>query len=185
MILSDKSIKAALVSERLKITPLVNENIQPASVDLTLANDFIRFDTHHVEIDPRSSEQYTRQFEVDRYLFLMPNDFVLGSTDEYIAMPDDLAAQVGGKSSLARIGIAIHVTAGFIDPGFCGRITLEIKNMGVLPVRLYPGMKIAQIVFEEMTTPAERPYGSPGIGSKYQGQDTVMASRMHENWSNQ
>lgn len=98
-------------------------------------------------------------------------------------LPSWLAAQVGGKSSLARIGIAIHVTAGFIDPGFCGRITLEIKNMGTLPVRLYPGMKIAQIVFEQLTTPCDRPYGSEGLGSKYQGQDSVTPSKIHENWS--
>lgn len=181
MILSDRSIKKAIDMGSLKITPLVTENIQPASVDLTLMDEFYLFNKTGL-FDPKRPGAHTEPLLAEDSLLMDPGDFILGSTLEAIELPAWIAAQVGGKSSLARIGIAIHVTAGFIDPGFCGRITLEIKNMGMLPVRLYPGMKIAQIVFEQLTTPCDRPYGSEGLGSHYQNQDCVTPSKIHENW---
>lgn len=182
MILSDRSIKDALTVERIKITPLTLANIQPASVDLTLHDEFFVFDHTVKRIDPKSNKPHTMALLVENSLDMMPGDFILGTTIERVEIAADLVAQVGGKSSMARLGIAIHVTAGFIDPGFRGQITLEIKNLGILPVRLYPGMKIAQIAFEEMTTPSEKPYGSPGLGSKYQDQQSVTPSFMYENY---
>lgn len=184
--LSDRSIRAALNSGRLRIHPLADDTvIQPSSVDVHLAADFRVFDSHaHQVIDPRRlPADLTREVvaSADRPFVLHPGQFVLASTVETIGVPDDLVARVEGKSSLGRCGLCVHATAGFVDAGFQGQITLELSNVASLPVLLYPGMKIAQLAFQQLDGPAERPYGHPDLNSKYQGQSGPTASRYHRN----
>lgn len=185
MILSDGTIRASLASGRIRIEPLADDAIQPASVDVRLGNQFRVFANHrHPFIDPRAPQpDLTEVMEVgDEPFMLHPGEFVLGSTLESISLGPDVVARLDGKSSLGRLGLLIHSTAGIIDPGFSGTITLELSNVATLPIAMYPGMKIGQFVFEELDRPAERPYGSPELNSKYQGQSGPTASEMHRNF---
>jgi dCTP deaminase len=186
VILSDRSIREELAAGRIVIDPLDEGNIQPSSVDLRLDRYFRLFMNHSYRvIDVKEDqEDLTELVEVreDDVFILHPGEFVLGSTAEEIGLPDDLVGRLEGKSSLARLGLLIHSTAGFLDPGFRGHVTLEFSNVANLPITLYPGMKIGQVSFERMTTPADRPYGSAGMGSKYQGQRGPTPSRYFENF---
>lgn len=186
MILSDRSIKESIASGRIVITPYDESLVQPASIDIRLDGRFLVFRNYkHSCIDPKAlQEDLTEMVTVeDGDPFIVhPGEFILGSTAERIGLGSDIAAQLGGKSSLGRLGLIVHATAGFIDPGFYGSVTLELSNVANLPIRLYPGMKVGQISFFAMTTPADRPYGSPGLGSKYKGQTAPTASKMHLNF---
>ncbi len=161
--------------------------IQPSSVDLHLDRYFRLFRNHSIRvIDVREAqEDLTELVEVEgeHALVLHPGEFVLGSTSEVVGIPDDLVGRLEGKSSLGRLGLLIHSTAGFVDPGFTGHITLELSNVANLPITLYPGMKIGQISFLTMTTPADQPYGSGVLGSKYQGQRGPTPSKYYLNFS--
>lgn len=182
MILSDGTLRAMLASGALELSPLDADQIQPASVDVTLGADFIVFERPGVICDVDPSDRSTlRSREVtitegDQFR-LAPGDFALGTTVETVGMPHDLVSRAEGKSSLARLGLLIHITAGFIDPGFRGQITLELHNVAPHALMLTPGMKIGQLSFERLDRPAERPYGSPGLGSRYQGQIGTTGSR--------
>lgn len=187
MILSDRSIREALDSGRIVIDPLDDSMIQPSSVDVTIDRYFRVFRNHTVGlIDVRENlEDLTELVEIpegDRFI-LHPGEFVLGATAERVALGDDLVARLEGKSSLGRLGLLIHSTAGFVDAGWDGYLTLELSNVATLPITLYPGMKIGQLSFLSMTTSAETPYGSAGLGSKYQGQRGPTPSRYWENFS--
>ena len=189
MILSDRSIREALASGRIEIDPLDESCIQPSSVDLTIDRYFRVFRNHTTPIiDVKENlEDLTELVEIpaesDRPFMLHPGEFVLGSTAERIRLPTDLVGRLEGKSSLGRLGLLIHSTAGFIDAGFDGHITLELSNVASLPITIYPGMKIGQISFVRMTTPADHPYGSGAQGSKYQGQRGPTPSRYFENFT--
>ncbi len=186
MVLSDRSIKKALEEGRLVIEPLGEDCVQPSSVDVHVDRYFRVFRNHTERvIDVRESqEDLTELIDVgeERPMILHPGEFMLGSTMERVALADDVVGRLDGKSSLGRLGLVIHSTAGFIDAGFDGHITLELSNVANLPITLYPGMKIGQISFFEMTTPADRPYGSSGLGSKYSGQRGPTPSRYSENF---
>lgn len=186
MILSDRSIRAALSAKRIVVEPLDDRDVQPSSVDLRLDKYFrvFRNDTTPF-IDPKEpQEDLTEIVEMSESnaFILHPGEFVLGSTVERVVLPDDLVARLEGKSSLGRLGLLIHSTAGFVDAGWDGHLTLELSNVANLPIALYPGMKIGQISFFEMTTPAEHPYGSTEKGSKYQGQRGPTPSRYYLNF---
>ena len=186
MILSDVSIRKALADGRIIIEPLADDSIQPSSVDLRVDRYFrvFRNDTTPY-IDPKEpQENLTELVEVlDEGAFILhPGEFVLGSTFERVALPDDLVSRLEGKSSLGRLGLLIHSTAGFVDAGWDGHLTLELSNVANLPIAIYPGMKIGQISFFEMTTPAAEPYGSKSVGSKYQGQRGPTPSRYYLNF---
>lgn len=182
MILSDKSIRDAIESGRLGIDPYDPSLIQPASLDVRLDRKFLVFrNTKRPYIEAKEpADDLMEMIEVgpDEPMYLHPREFVLGSTIECIRLPDDLVARLEGRSSLGRLGIVIHSTAGFIDPGYTGHVTLEISNMANLPVTLYPAMRIGQLGFQQMTTPSERPYG-PERGSKYNGQNLPTVSRLY------
>ena len=186
MILSDRSIRAALEAGHVGIDPLGDDAIQPSSVDVRVGGSFRVFANHRVpHIDPREEQpELTDLVEVDddEPFMLHPGEFVLGSTLERITLPDDLVARLEGKSSLGRLGLLIHSTAGFIDAGFSGHVTLELSNVATLPIAIHPGMKIGQFAFFRLDGPAERPYGSAGTTSKYQGQEGPTASRSHLNF---
>lgn len=183
MVLSDRSIKEALASGRLSIEPLDPEDIQPASVDVRLDRSFRVFKvSSRPYIDVREPmDDLTDEVTIDdgRPFFIHPGEFVLASTIEVVTLPDDILAQVEGKSSLGRIGLLIHATAGFVDPGWTGKLTLELSNVAKMPIALHYGMKIGQLSFMRMSTPVDRPYGSPGLRSKYQGQMAPTPSRAH------
>jgi dCTP deaminase len=182
VILSDRSIREAIESGRLGIDPFDPALIQPSSVDVRLDNKFLVFrNTKRAYIDVKQpAEDLMELIEVgpEEPMFLHPHEFVLGSTVERVRIPNDLVGRLEGRSSLGRLGIVIHSTAGFVDPSFEGHVTLEISNLANLPIALYPGMRIGQLSFVEMTTPAERPYG-PARGSKYSGQQLPTASRLY------
>ncbi len=186
MILSDRTIRDQLASGRIVLDPLDEASIQPSSVDLRLDRYFRVFLNHTMAVIDvkRDLEDLTRLVEIDddRAFILHPGEFVLGSTYERVALPDDLVARIEGKSSLGRLGLLIHSTAGFIDAGFDGHITLELSNVASLPITLYPGMKIGQVSFLQMTTAAAVPYGASSLGSKYQGQRGPTPSRYWENF---
>ena len=186
MVLSDVSIRKAVSEGRVVIDPFDERHLQPSSVDLRLDRYFRVFLNHTApHIDPKEhQEDLTHLVEVaeDDAFVLHPGEFVLGATLERVALGDDLVARLEGKSSLGRLGLLIHSTAGFVDPGFDGHLTLELSNVATLPIKLYPGMKIGQISFLELTTPAERPYGSEGSRSKYQGQRGPTPSRYYQNF---
>ena len=180
MVLSDRDIRAEIERGRIGIDPFDPKCIQPASLDIRLDRRFRVFrSSHHPYIDlARPLDDVTELVEVgDSPFILHPNEFVLGSTRERIRLPDDLVSRVEGKSSLGRLGLLIHSTAGFIDPAWDGHITLELSNVNNLPITLYPGMRIGQLSFFRLTSPAERPYGSPELGSSYQGQSGPTPSR--------
>ena len=186
MVLSDHSIRLELAAGRIVIDPVEVDDIQPSSVDLHLGGDFQVFrNSRYPYIDPaRAQEGLTEQVtaSVEEPFVLHPGEFVLGTTVERIGLPDDIVGRLEGKSSLGRLGLLIHSTAGYVDPGWDGRLTLELSNVANLPIVLTPGMKIGQISFSEMTTPVDRPYGHPELGSKYQGQDEATPSKMYLNW---
>jgi dCTP deaminase len=186
MILSDASIRIALEKGRIEIDPLGDDAVQPSSVDLRVDRFFRVFRNYsEPHIDPkRPQEQLTELIEIEygAAFVLHPGEFVLGSTLERVRLPDDLVARLEGKSSLGRLGLLIHSTAGFVDAGWDGYLTLELSNVANLPIAIYPGMKIGQISFLEMTTAAEHPYGSRENRSKYQGQRGPTASRYYLNF---
>ncbi len=186
MILSDRTIRQELAAGRIVIEPLVEGCIQPSSVDLHVDRFFRVFRNHTMGlIDVKQEmEDLTELVEIgeDDVFILHPGEFVLGSTAERIGLPDHLVARLEGKSSLGRLGLLIHSTAGFVDAGWDGHLTLELSNVANLPITLYPGMKIGQISFLEMTTSADQPYGSGSLGSKYRGQQGPTPSRYFENF---
>ena len=186
MLLSDRDIKAELDTERVRIDPYDPGMIQPSSIDVRLDKYFRLFDNHkYPVIDPAKDQpELTRLVDVDPDdgFVLHPGEFVLGSTLETVSLPDDLAARVEGKSSLGRLGLLTHATAGFVDPGFSGHVTLELSNVATLPIILWPGMKIGQLCFFRLSSPAENPYGSAKYGSHYQGQRGPTASRSFANF---
>jgi dCTP deaminase len=181
VLLSDRDIRAELKSGRVVLDPLDEDMVQPSSVDVRIDRFFRLFDNHkYPVIDPREEQpELTRLVEVapDEAFVLHPGEFVLASTFEVVTLPDDVAARLEGKSSLGRLGLLTHSTAGFIDPGFSGHVTLELSNVATLPIMLWPGMKIGQLCFFRLSTPAEHPYGSGRYGSRYQGQRGPTASR--------
>lgn len=181
MVLSDRSIREELNSGRLVIEPIAEDALQPASVDIRLDREFRVFRNHRESyIDVREPVEGLTELETvedDQPFVLHPGEFVLGSTLERVALPDDLVARVEGKSSLGRLGLLVHATAGYVDPGWDGHLTMELSNVANLPIRLYYGMKIGQLSFLRLTTAAEHPYGSEGLRSKYQGQTGPTASR--------
>lgn len=183
MILSDRSIREALASGRITVEPIGEDAVQPASIDIRLDREFRVFRQHRrAYIDVRESMEELTELETvedDQAFVLHPGEFVLGSTLERVRLGDDIVARVEGKSSLGRLGLLVHATAGYVDPGWDGHLTMELSNVSNLPIRLYHAMKIGQLSFAELTTRAERPYGSPGLGSRYQGQAGPTASRMH------
>jgi len=187
VILSDRTIREELAAGRIVIEPLDEADIQPSSVDLRLDRYFRVFRNHTMRvIDVREDqEELTELVEIadDDPFILHPGEFVLGSTAERVTLPIDLVARLEGKSSLGRLGLLIHSTAGFVDAGWDGHLTLELSNVANLPITLYPGMKIGQISFLRMTTPADAPYGSKSVGSKYQGQRGPTPSRYFENFT--
>jgi dCTP deaminase len=168
------------------LDPLDLGMVQPSSVDVRLDRFFRLFDNHKYQhIDPAVDQpDLTRLVEVDATepFVLHPGEFVLGATYEVITLPDDIAARLEGKSSLGRLGLLTHSTAGFIDPGFSGHVTLELSNVATLPITLWPGMKIGQLCFFRLSSPAEHPYGSDKYGSRYQGQRGPTASRSFQNF---
>ena len=186
MILSDRSLRQALEDGRLVVDPLEEGAIQPSSIDLRIDNRFRVFhNARHPFIDVKQPmDDLTELVEVksDDVFILHPGEFVLAATYEFVGIPPDLAARLEGKSSLGRLGLLTHSTAGFLDPGFQGHVTLELSNVANLPITLYPGMRIGQIAVFELTTPAERPYGAGASGSKYQGQRGPTPSRYWKNF---
>ncbi|KIU03711.1 MULTISPECIES: dCTP deaminase [unclassified Frigoribacterium] len=181
MLLSDRDIKLELDAGRIGLDPYDPTLIQPSSIDVRLDRFFRLFDNHKYPfIDPADEQpELTRLVEAkaDEPFILHPGEFVLGSTYEFVTLPDDVAARLEGKSSLGRLGLLTHSTAGFIDPGFGGHVTLELSNVATLPIKLWPGMKIGQLCFFKLSSPAEHPYGSSEYGSRYQGQRGPTASR--------
>lgn len=186
MLLSDRDIRAEIQAGRLGIDPYDEKLVQPSSVDVRLDNLFRVFNnTRYTHIDPaRQQDELTTLVQaVEGEPFVLhPGEFVLGSTLEQCTLPDDLAGRLEGKSSLGRLGLLTHSTAGFIDPGFSGHITLELSNVANLPITLWPGMKIGQLCLLRLTSPAEHPYGSSAVGSKYQGQRGPTPSRSYLNF---
>ena len=187
MLLSDRDIAAQIEAGRVRLDPFDPALVQPSSVDVRLDRYFRLFDNHKYPfIDPAQEQpELTRLVEVDagEAFILHPGEFVLASTLEQVSLPDDIAARVEGKSSLGRLGLLTHATAGFVDPGFTGHVTLELSNVATLPIKLWPGMKIGQLCFFQLSSPAEHPYGSGRRGSHYQGQRGPTASRSWENFS--
>ena len=186
MLLSDRDILAEIESKRVVVEPYDEAMIQPSSIDFRLDRFFRVFENHrYPHIDPAADQSdLTREVEPngDEPFILHPGEFVLGSTLEVVTLPDDLAARVEGKSSLGRLGLLTHATAGFVDPGFSGHVTLELANVATLPIKLYPGMKIGQLCFFRLSSPAEHPYGSAKYGSRYQGQRGPTPSRSYANF---
>jgi dCTP deaminase len=181
VLLSDGDIRREIESERIGLTPWDADMVQPSSVDVRLDRYFRLFDNHKYPfIDPALDQpDLTRLVEVaaDEPFILHPGEFALGSTFEQVTLPDDIAARLEGKSSLGRLGLLTHSTAGFIDPGFSGHVTLELSNVATLPIKLWPGMKIGQMCFFRLSSPAENPYGTGSYGNRYQGQRGPTASR--------
>lgn len=187
MLLSDRDIRAGIDSGRIGLDPWTPEMLQPASVDVRLDRYFRLFDNHrYPSIDPAQDQpELTRLVEVpaEQPFILHPGEFVLASTFEQVQLADDVAARLEGKSSLGRLGLLTHSTAGFIDPGFQGHVTLELSNVATLPIKLWPGMKIGQLCFFQLSSAAEIPYGSKQYQSRYFGQRGPTASRSFHNFS--
>lgn len=185
MLLSDRDIRSQVDQGRIKIEPWEADFVQPSSLDVRLDKFFRMFDNHRYPvIDPaEEQEDLTRLIDAGNEPFVLhPGEFVLGSTYEQVTLPEDIAARLEGKSSLGRLGLLTHSTAGFIDPGFTGHITLELSNTATMPIKLYPGMKVGQLCFFQLSSPAENPYGSGAPGSRYQGQRGPTASRSWKNF---
>jgi dCTP deaminase len=186
MLLSDRDIRAAVEAKRVVLEPYDPEMVQPSSIDVRLDRYFRVFENHrYPHIDPAEDQpDLTRVVEpVGAEPFVLhPGEFVLASTYEIVTLGDDVAARLEGKSSLGRLGLLTHSTAGFIDPGFSGHVTLELSNVATLPIKLWPGMKIGQLCFFALSSPAEEPYGSGRYGSRYQDQRGPTPSRSHLNF---
>ncbi|MFO1540850.1 MAG: dCTP deaminase [Chloroflexota bacterium] len=186
-VLSDRDIRAAIEAGRVRIDPYDPTCLQPSSVDLHLDREFRVFrNNRYPYIDPRAAQPDLTELVAvgdDEAFILHPGEFVLGQTLEWVAIPDDLVARLEGKSSLGRLGLLIHSTAGYVDPGWKGNLTLELSNVANLPIALYFGMKVGQISFFRMSSPVERPYGSRELGSKYQGQSTPTESAFHRDFA--
>jgi dCTP deaminase len=186
VLLSDRDILAEIDQGRIVVEPYDATMIQPSSIDFRLDRYFRVFENHrYPHIDPAVDQSdLTREVvaEGEEPFILHPGEFVLGSTYEVVTLPDDLAARVEGKSSLGRLGLLTHATAGFVDPGFSGHVTLELANVATLPIKLYPGMKIGQLCFFRLSSPAEHPYGSAKYGSRYQGQRGPTPSKSYANF---
>jgi dCTP deaminase len=185
VVLSDVSIRRQLAEDRIGIDPFDDALMQPSSLDVRVDRYFRVFrNSRYPYIDVKQEqEELTELVEIDSEPFILhPGEFVLGSTLERIKLPDDLVARLEGKSSLGRLGLLIHSTAGFIDPGWDGHVTLELSNVANLPITIYHGMKIGQLSFVQLTEPAETPYGSGVLGSKYQGQQGPTPSRYWKNF---
>ncbi|MDO5681471.1 MAG: dCTP deaminase [Propionibacteriaceae bacterium] len=186
MLLSDRDIRARIAAGQIGLDPWTPSMVQPSSVDVRLDRYFRVFENHrYPHIDPAEAQsELTRMVEPDSDdpFILHPGEFVLGSTLEMVTLPTDVAARLEGKSSLGRLGLLTHSTAGFIDPGFSGHVTLELSNMATLPIKLWPGMKIGQLCFFMLSSPAEEPYGSTVYGSRYQGQRGPTPSRSFLNF---
>jgi dCTP deaminase len=185
-VLSDRDIRAALEAGEIVIRPYDPQDLQPSSVDLHLDRRFRVFrNNRYAFIDVRQEQpDLTELLTIadDEPFILHPGEFVLGQTLEWTELPNDLVARLEGKSSLGRLGLLIHSTAGYVDPGWKGNLTLELSNVANLPIALYFGMKIGQISYFRMTSPVDRPYGSKELGSKYQGQSEPTASAFHKNF---
>jgi dCTP deaminase len=186
VLLSDRDLRAELQAGRVGLDPYDEGMIQPSSVDVRLARYFRVFENHlYPHIDPAEEQaDLTRLVETgpDEAFILHPGEFALASTYEVITLPDDIAGRLEGKSSLGRLGLLTHSTAGFIDPGFSGHVTLELSNVATLPIKLWPGMKIGQLCLFRLSSPAEHPYGSAVYGSRYQGQRGPTPSRSFANF---
>ncbi|MEJ7707297.1 MAG: dCTP deaminase [Nocardioidaceae bacterium] len=186
MLLSDRDIQAEIQAQRVVLDPFDVDMVQPSSIDVRLDRYFRVFENHrYPHIDPAEDQpDLTRPVEPEgaEPFILHPGEFVLGSTYEVVTLPDDVAARLEGKSSLGRLGLLTHSTAGFIDPGFSGHVTLELSNAATLPIKLWPGMKIGQLCFFRLSSPAENPYGSAKYGSRYQGQRGPTQSRSFQNF---
>ena len=186
MILSDRTLRQQIADGRIVIEPFDDHSVQPSSIDVRISNLFRVFRNYTARVIDVKHDMttLTEPIEIapEGVFMLHPGEFVLGSTLERIGVPDDLVGRIEGKSSLGRLGLIIHSTAGFIDAGFDGHITLELTNIATLPITLYPGMKIGQVSFMQMTTPADQPYGKGAAGSKYQGQRGPTPSRYWENF---
>ena len=186
MLLSYRDIRTDVDTGRIKLDPYDPDMVQPSSIDVRLDRYFRVFENHrYPHIDPAADQpDLTRAVEpeADEPFILHPGEFVLGSTYEQVTLPDDVAARLEGKSSLGRLGLLTHSTAGFIDPGFQGHVTLELSNVATLPIKLWPGMKIGQLCFFRLSSPAEEPYGSARHGSRYQGQRGPTPSRSNLNF---
>lgn len=186
MLMSDRDIRASIEAGQIGLEPLDMSLLQPSSFDVRIDRFFRLFDNHkYAYIDPAEpQEELTRFIEVaaDEPFILHPGEFVLGSTYEFVKLPDNVAARLEGKSSLGRLGLVTHSTAGFVDPGFNGHVTLELSNMATLPIKLWPGMKIGQLCFFQLSSPSETPYGSAKYLNRYQGQRGPTASRSHMNF---
>jgi dCTP deaminase len=186
MLLSDRDIRAEVEAQRLRLEPWDPELVQPSSIDVRLDRFFRVFNnSQYTHIDPSiQQDELTSLVEPDgdEPFVLHPGEFVLGSTLEVVTLPDDLASRLEGKSSLGRLGLITHATAGFIDPGFSGHITLELSNVANLPITLWPGMKIGQLCVFRLSSPAQDPYGSTRHGSRYQGQRGPTPSRSYLNF---
>lgn len=185
-LLSDTDIRAQIHGGRVGLDPFDPALVQPSSVDVCLDRRFRLFDNHRYSVIDPSQDQpdLTRAVEVepDEPFVLHPGEFVLGATLELVTLPDDIAARLEGKSSLGRLGLLTHSTAGFIDPGFSGHITLELSNVATLPITLWPGMKIGQLCFFGLSSPAQSPYGTGDNLNRYQGQRGPTPSRAHLNF---
>jgi dCTP deaminase len=186
VVLSDRTIGRLIDEGQIEIDPYDAALLQPSSLDVRVDRYFRVFRNNrypHIDVK-REQEDLTELVEIDdeQPFILHPGEFVLGSTLERVRLPDDLVARLEGKSSLGRLGLLIHSTAGFIDPGFDGHVTLELSNVANLPITIYFGMKIGQLSFVQLSEPAEKPYGSGGLGSKYQGQKGPTPSRYWKNF---
>ena len=185
-VLSDRDIRAAMQAGRIRIDPYDSSCLQPSSVDLHLDSEFRVFrNNRYPFIDVRAPQPDLTELvavKEDEPFILHPGEFVLGQTLEWVELPDDLVSRLEGKSSLGRLGLLIHSTAGYVDPGWKGNLTLELSNVANLPIALYRGMKIGQISFFKMSSAVERPYGSRELGSKYQGQSTPTASQFYRDF---
>jgi dCTP deaminase len=186
MLMSDRDIRASIEAGEIGLEPLDMDLLQPSSFDVRIDRFFRLFDNHkYAFIDPsEQQDDLTRFIEVaaDEPFILHPGEFVLGSTYEFVSLPDNIAARLEGKSSLGRLGLVTHSTAGFVDPGFNGHVTLELSNMATLPIKLWPGMKIGQLCFFQLSSPSETPYGSDKYLNRYQGQRGPTASRSYMNF---
>lgn len=186
MVLSDRDIREKIKKKELVIRPWDDNCVQPSSVDLHLGGEFLVFDSHSQSlIDTKVGVSGLMKKIVVKNgepLIVHPREFVLGTTAEWVELPNDLVARLEGKSSLGRIGLVIHSTAGYVDPGFAGQLTLEISNLANLPIAVYKGMKICQISFMQLSSPVQYPYGHPKLGSHYQDQKGVVGADIRAVW---
>jgi dCTP deaminase len=180
-VLSDGTIRRLIADGRVRVEPFDDTMVQPASIDLRLGSSFRVFHNHRITAidlaDPPKNITELVEIEGDDSFVIHPGEFVLGRTQEHVELPNDVVARIEGKSSLGRLGLIVHATAGFVDPGFKGTLTLEITNLTRVPIILWPGKPIAQLSFMALDQPAERPYGHPDLGSHYHGQVDATESR--------